>query len=128
MSKIENHIANILYTEDIHYEREKTFPDLKAGKFRFDFYLPDAQGGRIIEVQGNQHYKNIYNDREKFLTGQEHDRRKISWCLANNIPIYCIPEWDIPKIKSSADIFQEKYRAKTRWHNDEVAAKQEHLK
>lgn len=118
MSKLETHIMNILYKENISYEREKTFYDLGGGKFRFDFYLPDLN--YVLEINGMQHYKNIYNDRQKFLKGQEHDRRKISYCLANNINIYLIPEWDIYSISTFEECIQDEYLARSRWHNDQV--------
>ena len=50
---------------------------------------------------------------------QEHDRRKISYALANDIKIYIIPYWEISKITVARQLFQEKYLAKTRWKNDE---------
>ena len=50
---------------------------------------------------------------------QEHDRRKISYCLANDIKIYIIPFWEIDKIDKAEQLFGEKYLARTRWKNDE---------
>jgi hypothetical protein len=50
---------------------------------------------------------------------QEHDRRKISYALANKIKIYIIPFWEIDKILTARQLFQDKYLAKTRWKNDE---------
>jgi hypothetical protein len=53
MSKGENKIIDLLNEARICFEREKTFSDLRGGKFRYDFYLPNAQGGdRIIEFNG----------------------------------------------------------------------------
>lgn len=49
---------------------------------------------------------------------QEHDRRKISYALANKIKIYIIPFWEIDKITSADQLFQEKYLARSRWKND----------
>ena len=40
MSKNEEYILNILLKENIKFIREKTFSDLRKGKYRFDFYLP----------------------------------------------------------------------------------------
>ena len=36
-----------------------------------------------------------------------------------NIPIYIIPFWEIDKITTARQLFQDKYLAKTRWKNDE---------
>ena len=50
---------------------------------------------------------------------QEHDRRKISYALANDIDIYLIPFWELKNIHTLNDILQDKFKAKTRWKNDE---------
>ena len=120
MSNYENCIVNILKSKRINFLREKTFQDLKHGLFRFDFYITDSlYGPCIIEVDGEQHFKPVYG-RQAFLKGQEHDRRKNSYCLANNIPLYRIPYWEIKKIQSPDDIFTDKFLVKTRWHNDNL--------
>lgn len=122
MSKYEESVIKILKQEQISFVREKTFSDLKHGLFRFDFYIHNLSGApAIIEVDGEQHFKPIYG-RQSFLKGQEHDRRKNSYCLANNIPLYRIPYWEIKNLKTSADIFIDKFLVKTRWHNDQLKA------
>ena len=53
MSKGEDKIVDILNKSKIKYEREKTFSDLKHGKFRYDFYFKDAHGADcIVEYNG----------------------------------------------------------------------------
>lgn len=122
MSKYEDVVICILKQSQINFLREKTFSDLKHGLFRFDFYIPNLQGKTvIIEVDGEQHFKPVYG-RQSFLKGQEHDRRKNSYCLANDIPLYRIPYWEIKNIKSSSDIFVNKFLVKNRWHNDHLYA------
>lgn len=118
MSKYEEKIIAILKSERISFQREKTFQDLKHGLFRFDFYISDYQGEKfLVEVDGEQHFKPIYG-RQAFLKGQEHDRRKNSYCLANNISLYRIPYWEIKNIKNVQDILNPKFLVKTRWHSD----------
>lgn len=39
-----------LQKSKIRFEREKTFSDLRNGKYRYDFYLPTLN--TIIEVDG----------------------------------------------------------------------------
>ena len=118
MSKYEDSIIFVLKKDKIKFHREKTFSDLKHGLFRFDFYIQDLHGApAIVEVDGEQHFKPIYG-RQSFLKGQEHDRRKNSYCLANNISLYRVPYWEIKNIKSSSDIFSDKFLVKSRWHND----------
>lgn len=120
MSKYEESIMKILKQEQLSFVREKTFSDLKHGLFRFDFYIYNLNGApAIIEVDGEQHFKPIYG-RQAFLKGQEHDRRKNSYCLANNIPLYRIPYWEIKNIKDIKDIITDKFLVKNRWHNDKI--------
>lgn len=125
MSKGEDKIVDLLNALGVKYIREKTFSDLKHGLYRYDFYLPDYDGGRaIIEFNGEQHYHYInrfFRNRQEFMKAQAHDRQKISYALANNIKIYVIPFWEIDKITDGHQLFQEKYRATTRWKNDEDA-------
>lgn len=120
MSKYENYIMELLKKSKIRFYKEKTFKDLKKGLFRFDFYLLNVNGApAIVEVDGEQHFKPIYG-RQAFLKGQEHDRQKNSYCLANNIPLYRIPYWEIYNLKSASEIFTEAHLVKTRWHNDNL--------
>jgi hypothetical protein len=123
MSKGEDKIVDLLNQAKIKYIREKTFSDLKHGLFRYDFYLPDFDGARvIIEFNGEQHYhyvKRFYKTPREWRKAQEHDRRKISYALANDIKIYIIPFWEINKITTGRQLFDEKYLARSRWKNDE---------
>jgi hypothetical protein len=118
MSKGEEKITDLLNLDKYKFVREKTFSDLKGGRFRYDFYVKDVHGADcIIEFNGEQHYhfvKKFYKTEREWRTAQEHDRRKISYALANNIPIYIIPFWELPKITSAHQLFQDKYRARTR--------------
>ena len=94
MSKGENKIVDLLNTAGLKFVREKSFSDLKHGLFRYDFYLPDVDGGpAIIEFNGEQHYHYVskfYRTPREWRKMQEHDRRKISYALANKIKIYII--------------------------------------
>lgn len=123
MSKGENKIADLLNQAHMTFQREKSFSDLKHGLFRYDFYVIGPDGApAIIEFNGEQHYhyvSHFYHSPCDWRKMQEHDRRKISYALANKIKIYLIPFWEIDKINSASELFQEKYLAKTRWKNDE---------
>lgn len=122
MSKYENKVMEIFKAAKLPFYREKTFQDLRRGLFRFDFYLPNYCGRpAIVEVDGEQHFQPIYG-RQAFMKGQEHDRQKNSYCLANEIPLYRIPYWEIPKLKSLDEIFTEAHLVKDRWHNDNLKA------
>lgn len=121
MSKNEEKIVKILLQEKISFIREKTFQDLKNGKFRFDFYLPKEN--IIIEVDGEQHFKQIkkfQKTRQDFLKQQERDRRKNSYCLANNISLYRIPYWEIENINYFKQLIKKDFLVKNKWHNDNL--------
>lgn len=118
MSGYESYFVQLLQKAKIKFVREKTYKDLKNGNFRFDFYLTGREV--LLEIDGEQHFKPIYG-RQAFLKGQEHDRRKNSYCLAKEIPLYRIPYWEIKNIKTAEQIFDEKFLVKTRWHNDNLS-------
>ena len=115
MSSYENKIVQILRRESIKFEREKTYDDLRRGKYRFDFYIPEDNV--LIEVDGQFHFKPILG-RAALLKQQEHDRRKNSYCLANNIKLYRIPYWEVDNIKKVSDLFDDVFLVKEKFHND----------
>lgn len=122
MSSYEEKIIKVLRKEKIKFQREKTFSDLRKGKYRFDFYIPNYHGAPVlIEVNGEQHYKQVkkfQKNRRDFLAQKERDRKKISYCLAHRIDLYIIPYWDIDKIDSAKTLFDPAYKARSRWHCD----------
>ena len=131
MSKGEEKIIELLQKGRYKFEREKRFKDLKRGLYRFDFYVV---GGRAIpctiEYQGEQHYQYVdkfYSSRAEFEAAKERDRRKISYCLAHNIPIYVIPYWELENIHTAADLFNSRFRATSRWKNDQDWQKRQNL-
>ena len=121
-SKGEEKIIRLLQKGGYRFEREKRFKDLKHGLLRFDFYVVGGRSKKcIIEVNGAQHYQSVrkfHHSRAEFVAAQERDRRKISYCLAHGIPIYCIPYWELENLHTAADLFQPKFRAYDRWKND----------
>ena len=121
-SKGEEKIIQLLRKGGYRFEREKRFKDLKHGLLRFDFYVYGAGPTCcVIEFQGAQHFvrvKKFHRTRAEFEAAKERDRRKISYCLANGIPIYCIPYWELDELTCTADLFQPKFRAYDRWKND----------
>ena len=126
-SKGEEKIIGLLKKSRYRFEREKRFGDLKRGLYRFDFYVLSGRPTPcVIEFNGAQHYVQLTHFQttaREFKAQQERDRRKISYCLAHNIPIYIIPYWEIDNIHTAADLFKEKYRARDKWKNDKDALK-----
>ena len=121
MSSYERTIYNLLIKNKLYFEQEKVFKDCYNGLYRYDFYLPEKK--ILLEVNGEQHYiftKSFYKNKSEFLKAQERDRRKISYALAHNIKIYCIPYWEIDNIKTFDDLFSQKFLAKSKFHNDDV--------
>jgi len=55
MSKIEEKFADIFQTAGIKYVREKTYPNLKNGYLRYDFYLPDLD--TLVEIDSMLHFE-----------------------------------------------------------------------
>lgn len=120
-SSLEEHIISVLKKEKIKFQREKSYPDLKSGYYRFDFYLPEQN--ILCECDGIQHYKfskKFHKSRQDFLKAQERDRRKNSYALAHQIPLYRIPYWEIDNINSFNDIIQDKFLVKSKWHLDKL--------
>lgn len=122
MSKGEEKIISLLKKGGYKFEREKSFKDLKRGTYRFDFYVYCGRAKKcIIEFQGQQHYvyvSKFYRSRADFEKAKERDRRKISYCLAHDIPIYIIPYWELDNLKTAEDLFNKKFLAVSRWKND----------
>ena len=121
-SSLEEHIISVLKKEKIKFQREKTYPDLKQGWYRYDFFIPSLNF--LIEIDGAQHYKFskiFHKKRQDFLKAQERDRRKNSYALSHNIPLYRIPYFEIENINTFQDILQDKFLVKDKWHCDNVA-------
>ena len=121
MSKGEQLIKSILENENVRYQQEKVFTDLRNGKMRFDFFLPEL--GILLEYDGEGHFQQIkkfYKNQQEFNHAKQNDRYKNSYALSRGIPLYRIPYWDINKITTLNDITQPQYLVQTRWHNDIV--------
>ena len=119
MSSYEEKIVKILKAAAIKFQREKTFSDLRGGKYRYDFYIPSTN--TILEIDGQFHFKPIRGEQE-LKAQKERDRRKNSYALAHNIPLYRIPYWDLDNnsIKNYNNLIQKKYLVTSSWHNDRI--------
>lgn len=92
-SKNNLNIKNILKENNIKYEEEKTFSDLKDIKLlKFDFYLPDYNC--CIEYDGIQHFilrDGYWDNKNKFIIRRKHDLQKDEYCFDNKITLIRIP-------------------------------------
>ena len=121
MSKSEDKIAAILQKNNIPYEREKVYNDLRNGKLRFDFYLPKMN--ILLEYDSEIHFKRVklfHATEHEFKHAQENDRIKNSFALARGINLYRIPFWRLNDIKTVADLFKPEFLVRSRWHNDQI--------
>ena len=87
----EKKIVELLMENNIKFEREKKFPDLKyTNILRCDFYLPDFN--LVIEYNGEQHYKPIklYGGEENLKIIQARDKIKKDYCLSHGINYFVI--------------------------------------
>ena len=126
LSKGAQKIAKILKENNYNFCLEKTYPDFRSYKnhnfpYRYDFCVNVDGKEILIEYDSELHFKFIpcfHRIEQNFREAQERDRRKNSYCLANQIPLYRIPYWDLDKINSFSDICIDEYKVKNRYHND----------
>lgn len=106
-SKGEMFISQILLSNNIKFEREKTYTDCKLSNsnqcLRFDFYLPDYD--LLIEYDGEQHSqisrfgnKTIEEAQKDLEETQMRDRFKDEWCKNNNHKLKRISYKDYSKL------------------------------
>ena len=126
MSSYELYILKVLQRSSAVFEREKTFEDLRNGKYRFDFYLPNWRGRDVlIEIDGEQHFQQVRHfqkTRTDFKKTQEHDRRKNAYALAHDYLLIRIPYWRVNEIISVDDMFNPDFIVKSKFHNDNIKA------
>lgn len=98
----ENKIREILISNNINFETQKSFsdfyyPDTK-GKPRYDFYLPDYN--ILIEYDGQQHFIPAFNwdTEETFKQRVEHDKIKNKYAKDNGYILIRIPYLHYNKI------------------------------
>lgn len=98
----ESKIAILLSQNNIKFTQQQKFNDAiyedTKGQMRFDFYLPDYN--RLIEFDGNQHYKASggWNDENNLTLVQQRDKLKNEYALSHNISLVRIPYWERDKI------------------------------
>jgi prepilin-type processing-associated H-X9-DG protein len=87
-SRGEKKIAEILKNNNIQFEREKIFADLKdKSNLFYDFYLPEYK--LFIEYEGLQHYISIpfFGGKDGLLKTKNHDRIKYKYAVNNGYKI-----------------------------------------
>ena len=94
-SKGEYKVAQILTENNINFEKQKVYDDLRTTKFgapKFDFYI--SEGNYLIEYDGEQHFKYSnkgWNTKEHFEKVKKRDELKNEYCKEKGIPLIRIP-------------------------------------
>lgn len=100
-SKGENMVMKFLNENNIKFEIQKTFDNLKgiSKKLKFDFFIPNRN--ICIEFDGRQHFEpfsNIEKSILKFTQTKINDERKNKFCIDNNIKLIRIHFKDLNNI------------------------------
>ena len=101
-SKGEYIISNILSENNINFEKQKTYDDLrgksKHGILRFDFHIIDKN--YLIEYDGQHHFRagGGWCSEEHVKETQKRDKTKDEYCRENNIPLIRVPYTHIDDI------------------------------
>ena len=108
----EKNIELLLKENNILYEKEKTFKELK--QLRFDFYLPELN--RLIEFDGIQHYQDWpsiwMTNKNNWEHRKERDNLKNIFSINNNIPLVRVPYWKRDDL-TLEDLLGNKYLIKS---------------
>jgi len=90
VSKTALYVYDIFTYFNIPIEDEKTFEKCRNTKTNnylpFDYYLPIIN--ELIEVDGEQHDRNSFGDKNKFKQLQARDKIKDEFCKKENIPLF----------------------------------------
>lgn len=87
----EEKILNFLLKNNIKFETQKTFPNLKDKKMlSYDFYIPSKN--LLIEYNGIQHYEivNYFGGYDRLIIQKQHDKMKQEYAKNNNINLLII--------------------------------------
>lgn len=91
-SKGEKFVREFLEDNNINYESQKVFKDLKDKQsLSYDFYLPTSN--TLLEYQGGQHYFPVkyLGGEKRFCRQQRHDYMKYKYAQLKNIRLIYIP-------------------------------------
>ena len=97
-SKGERLIMEFFKNNNIQYEYQKSFPDLKdKGLLFFDFYIPNLN--LCVEFDGEQHFRSVegWGGEETFENVQRRDKMKNEYCKNNGIRLFRLSYVDYDK-------------------------------
>jgi len=98
-SKGEKRVEKWLIENKIQFDNQKKFEDLKdKNLLSYDFYLPE--NNLLIEYNGEQHYKNVFDkSTHDFHIQLHHDWLKRKYAKKNGITLLVIPYWEFDNIE-----------------------------
>lgn len=94
-SRGEQKIIDILEENKVSYVREYQPTPLKGKRFDFAILDSNNQITRLIEFDGEQHFKESKWGRDKLDRTKESDSIKNLYALSQNIPLTRIPYWEL---------------------------------
>ena len=104
LSKGESAIEEYLKDNDVYFEKEYRFEDLKNSHLlRFDFAVLDGSEIKaLIEYDGIQHFEPVdfFGGDSRLEYQKRNDALKNSYCRENNLKLIRIPYWDYDNIGS----------------------------
>lgn len=110
-SKGNAEIKQLLQKHNIKYQDEFLI-QYKQHNYKFDFAILEGQKIiRLIEFDGEQHYKEVPLFKEGLQRIQERDEEKNQWAKEHNIPLVRIPYWERDSITLDM-ILGDKYLVK----------------
>jgi very-short-patch-repair endonuclease len=103
-SKGERRIRLFLQSNNISFERQKTFSNLKnevGRRYFYDFFIP--KWNTLIEYDGEQHFMEVehWGGKQGFENRKERDKIKNEYAKRNNISLLRIPYWDLSNIEKT---------------------------
>lgn len=94
ISSGELEIKTILDKNNIPYSQQQGFQTLPRKHFDFAILNQNNQIVRLIEFDGEAHYKEIKGWKGSLEENQKRDEEKNQWAKENNIPLIRIPYWE----------------------------------
>lgn len=92
VSKGEYKIKKLLTENNIPFEEQKTFDDLRSEKgflLKYDFFVDNKY---LIEFDGEQHYKSVsLYSHDNYDYRKQNDQKKTDYAKQNSIPLIRIP-------------------------------------
>lgn len=107
----ELNIIKCLEDNNISFAQQQGFSTLPRKHFDFAILNNNNQIVRLVEFDGEQHYKEVSLFRDGLQAIQKRDKEKNQWAKDNNIPLVRIPYWERDNISIDL-IFGDTYLIK----------------